>query len=60
MQIVSPSSSSRPSSDLSMQQPNAPGDTESVYVRSSSVAPLNRELSTENRQQLSKTLEEYE
>eukprot|EP00959_Pyramimonas_sp_CCMP1952_P380549 7972689-Pyramimonas_sp.AAC.1 len=30
-----------------MQQTNAPGDTESVHVRTSSVAPLNLELNTE-------------
>eukprot|EP00959_Pyramimonas_sp_CCMP1952_P329967 6908783-Pyramimonas_sp.AAC.1 len=43
-----PSSSSRTSSGLSMQQTQAPGDTEAVYVCSSSVAALNLELSTDD------------
>eukprot|EP00959_Pyramimonas_sp_CCMP1952_P213454 4466035-Pyramimonas_sp.AAC.1 len=39
----------RPSSDISMREKNAPGNTGSVYMRTSSVALLNLQLrETEN------------
>eukprot|EP00959_Pyramimonas_sp_CCMP1952_P013286 280373-Pyramimonas_sp.AAC.1 len=47
-----PGSSSRLSSDLSMQQTSAPDDSESVSVSTSSKALLQPELNTENRQHL--------
>eukprot|EP00959_Pyramimonas_sp_CCMP1952_P237500 4963529-Pyramimonas_sp.AAC.1 len=43
-----PSSGSKPSTDLSMQQTNAPDASGSVSVRISSVAPQELELSTES------------
>eukprot|EP00959_Pyramimonas_sp_CCMP1952_P264803 5536686-Pyramimonas_sp.AAC.1 len=39
-----PSSSARPSSDLSMREKNGPGDSGSVYTRTRSVALLDLQL----------------
>eukprot|EP00959_Pyramimonas_sp_CCMP1952_P449421 9410222-Pyramimonas_sp.AAC.1 len=52
--VCGPSSSSRPSSDLCMPQAEAPDVSELVSVITSLAAPLQPDLSTENRQHLSR------